>query len=754
MANLVPGVLLKLLQHMNTDVKIAGEHRSSLLQVVSIVPALAGGELFPNQGFYLKVSDSSHATYVSLPDEHDDLILSDKIQLGQFIHVDRVESSSPVPILRGVRPIPGRHPCVGSPEDIVATHSLGFLSDGKVSDNGGAVNNSNGSKPKERAKATSKGANGSASEGERSLGNRPSVSISRDESSDCKKPSALLRAKSAKSGLLLDVRKESLGKVKTSSGSKSIPSSPTSCYSLPNSFAKFANGIKQQQQVKPKVLLEKGSPRMGLSEKGRSLLKAETPNAAGKKHPMMKNFVQGIEFGAKALRKSWEGNLDIRSSDSSKLKLTKRSSTPDARSLTAPRKSTSSEKLPSKQERANVFARSSKELNKIQSTKKVETTGILDTKDKASKPKSTSAEKKSTSAENGLPGNLVKVPVNGKRLAAASIQWGSLPSSLSRLGQEVLRHRDAAQVVAIEAMQEASASESLLQCLIMYNDLMSTAKEDDPLPVVEQFLKLHSGLKNVQIITESLSRLISSTSSPENEENRTEEAVKAASEKQKLAASWVQAALVTNLSAFSVYSSKPAKSASSRSKPVIILETPGSNSTGKPRGNVQNRPTIGSKLVAQGMIRKHRENSSSQKATTVTGSESPPLNWVKGNGLNEATDLAEKLTTVSQDWFLGFVERFLDADVVETSSNLNLSDNGQIAGMLSQLKSVNDWLDEIGSKEDGEGLQEVSKETIDRLRKKIYEYLLTHVESAAAALGGGGSVSSPRPKPIETKAKR
>ncbi|CAF2320369.1 unnamed protein product [Brassica napus] len=98
MANLVPDVLLK---HMNTDVKIAGEHMSSLLQVVSIVPALAGGELFPNQGFYLKVSDSSHATYVSLPDEHDDLILSDKLHLGQFIHVDRVESSSPLPILCG-----------------------------------------------------------------------------------------------------------------------------------------------------------------------------------------------------------------------------------------------------------------------------------------------------------------------------------------------------------------------------------------------------------------------------------------------------------------------------------------------------------------------------------------------------------------------------------------------------------------------------------------------------------------------------
>ncbi|KAF2588787.1 hypothetical protein F2Q70_00041968 [Brassica cretica] len=700
MANLVPGVLLKLLQHMNTDVKIAGEHRSSLLQVISIVPALAGGELFSNQGFYLKVSDSSHATYVSLPDEQDDLILSDKLQLGQFIHVDRVESSSPVPILCGVRVVPGRHPCLGTPEDIVATQ---FLS-------------GNGLKPKERVKVTAKGG---------------VVAPNGTESCESKKPSSLSRAKSGLS-LSLDVRKEPLRKLKTS---KSIPSSPTSCYSLPTSFAKFANGIKQQQTVKP--------------EKGRFLLKVESPSV-GKKLPLIKNFVQGIEFGAKALRKSWEANLDIRASDSSGLKkLTKRDSTPDARSLTAPRKSTSSEKLPSKQERANVFAKSSKEQSKTQSTKKVESTGVVDTKDKTSKPKSTSTtvDKRST-AENGLPGSLVKVPVNSKRLAYASTQWSSLPSSLSRLGQEVLRHRDAAQVVAIEAMQEASASESLLQCLIMYNELMSTAKEDDPLPVVEQFLKLHSSLKNVQIVTESLSRLVSSTSSVEDEANRSEEAVKAALEKQKLAASWVQAALVTNLSAFSVYSTKPA---ASKSKPVIILESQGNNTTSKPRGNVQNRPTVVSKLVAQGMIRK-----SSQKATTVAaGSETPPPKWVKGNGLNEATDLAEKLQTVSQDWFLGFVERFLDADVVETSSNL--SDNGQIAGMLSQLKSVNDWLDEIGSKEDGEGLQEVAKETIDGLRKKIYEYLLTHVESAAAALGGGsggGSVSSPRHKTIETKAKR
>ncbi|TKY45794.1 hypothetical protein E2542_SST30183 [Spatholobus suberectus] len=85
MANLVLEVLLKLLQHMNTDVKVGGEHRSSLLQIVNIVLALVGGELF------------------------------------------QIKGASLVPILCGVRPVPGRHPCVGTLEDIVATHFLAFL---------------------------------------------------------------------------------------------------------------------------------------------------------------------------------------------------------------------------------------------------------------------------------------------------------------------------------------------------------------------------------------------------------------------------------------------------------------------------------------------------------------------------------------------------------------------------------------------------------------------------------------------------
>ncbi|GFZ04328.1 hypothetical protein Acr_16g0009520 [Actinidia rufa] len=80
---------------------VRGEYRSVLLQVISIVPALTGSELWPNHGFFIKVSDSSHSTYVSLSKEDNELILNNKVQLGQLFYVDRIESGTSVPILVG-----------------------------------------------------------------------------------------------------------------------------------------------------------------------------------------------------------------------------------------------------------------------------------------------------------------------------------------------------------------------------------------------------------------------------------------------------------------------------------------------------------------------------------------------------------------------------------------------------------------------------------------------------------------------------
>ncbi|KAG4973898.1 hypothetical protein JHK87_030719 [Glycine soja] len=745
MANLVPGVLLKLMQHMNTDVKVAGEHRSSLLQVVSIVPALAGGELFPNQGFYLKVSDSLHATYVSLPDEHDDLILSDKIQLGQFVFVDRLEAASPVPILHGVRPVPGRHPCVGTPEDIVATtHSLGFLSNGKASKKSAC----SGPLDLERSKSPRKVlSNHHVGEKEK----KEKVRLNNEDQLDKK---AMLFAKSksqttkAAAANVVDVKKEPLARLK-SLNSRTIPSSPTSCYSLPTSFEKFANGVKQQANIKG---VDRLTAKVGVVEIGKGVRGASPTGKRISVGNPIRNLVQGIELGAKALRKSWEGNMEIKKKDTSKLRAAKCDPKPEVRSST-PRRSTSSEKFPSKEEsKMQPQTKSFKEDHKNQSSiKRVIANGTMEEQEKPSKQRVSVGKRSSEASNNGFPENLVKVSPSSRKVTDASVQWASLPSSIAKLGRvnpEVMKQRDAAQMAATEAIQEAAAAESLLQCLSVYAELSNSAKEQNPQPAVEQFLTLHASLNSARMIADSLSKSIPDDSSPDNERSITEEELKLKSDRQKCANSWVQAALSTNLSPFSVYNRKPLSSklpvsTNSQnqknilgSKPMLVIENSSEDSSkshGKPRQTANSKtPRKTGDMLANG----HKQL------------VQPPPEWVRGNGLDEVVDLADLLQLRSRDWFLVFVERFLDTD-----GDTSLSNNGEIAGMLTQLKNVNDWLDEIGSsKNEGEPCQ-IPAETIDRLRKKIYEYLLTHVESAAAALTGG-SQSSPKIQTTETKAKK
>ncbi|KAL3829206.1 hypothetical protein ACJIZ3_018008 [Penstemon smallii] len=724
MATLVPGVLLKLLQHMNTDVKIAGEHRSSLLQVVSIVPALSGGELFSNQGFYLKVSDSSHATYVSLPDEHNDLISSDKIQLGQFVHVERLESASPVPILRGVRPIPGRHPCVGTPEDIVATHSLGFLNNN--------VNSNPGSKSVEKNRIAVKDVKSRSNGG------------SKEDKLDKKAP-GLTRSKSqlSKLSLNLDLKKESGGKLK-SSGSRSIPSSPTSCYSLPTSFEKFSNGAMKQGKIKGLERLEKATAKVGIKEKGSSVCGASSTPKKMASGNLMKNIVRGLELGPKALRKSWEGNMDVKGGrESPRLKVIKTELKPEGRSTSVPRKSTN-ERLPSKEENKIISTTEDSKVNLP--VKKVSANGHMADSVKSA-PRTSSVGKKISGefANNGLPGNLVKVSYNNRRLTEACVSWASLPSSLSKLGKEVLKHRDAAQSAALEAMQEASVAESLLRCLSTYSELSSSAKEDDPQPAVEQFLSLHANLTKSRLIADSLSKTSPSDFLADHQENQSEEALKITSDIRKQASSWVNAALSTNLSSFTLYNkpgtSIPISTSTPSTSPILVLENSTKNTTTK----VPPKPRQASNTKNTSVGTQRRVNDGPNVKT------SPPVEWAKGENLDNALELSEILRLQSQDWFLGFVEKFLDADVDSSA----LSDNGQIAGMLSQLKSVNDWLDEIvsSSSNNEEEMVHISTDTIDRIRKKIYEYLLTHVESAAAALGGGAVGAQPSPT-TEPKARR
>ncbi|OAY71770.1 hypothetical protein ACMD2_00741 [Ananas comosus] len=679
MAVLVPGVLLKLLQHMNkSDAEISSDHRASLLQVIGIVPALAGGDLYPNHGFYLKVSDSSHATYVSLPDEDDDLILSDKIQLGQFIYVDCLEAASPVPVLKGVRPILGRHPCIGSPEDLPTTMSeIRNLEKLRVA-NGSKDTDLSSENEKDKPKRLNLNPKDDGLENKRAALNKSSSSVSKQS-----------EARSA---------------------AKSIPLSLTSCYSSPASFDKSLSGVKNQAKT--------AASGLGLLERAACVLKV---TAAGRK-PSVGNSIGNLAIGAaagpKALRKSWEGKVEPRWRDNSNPRAAKSETKPEARSTSVPRRKPSADEKPLAKEDNKVHAPAKKGNGAPTTT--------LDDSEKSSKQRNPSL-KKAIETPNSLSlNNLVKVVPRNRKLTENSASWGSLPSSLAKLGKEVLKHRDAAETAAVEAIQEASAAETLLRCLSVYAELRSSAREDAPQPAVEQFLSLHATLARASLVAESLSKAAPGSLYPAAQED----ALRVSSDQRRLAASWVHAALSTDLSAFTLYGPKPPAPATSAAAPAAVAAV-AIDSAARGSGGAGWKISAASRNRPSAAIAKQREAAP----------------WVRWEGTEEGVELGRALREETTGWFVGFVERFLDADAAAAVA----WDRDRVAGMLSQLKKVNDWLGGVGrsvgeaameedeEEEEGGDGGGVPAETVERLRKKIYEYLLTHVESAAVALGGGGA---------------
>ncbi|KAG5060765.1 hypothetical protein JHK87_001794 [Glycine soja] len=115
-----------------------------------------------------------------------------------------------------------------------------------------------------------------------------------------------------------------------------------------------------------------------------------------------------------------------------------------------------SQHIYSEESRIQAPTKPSKEKHKIQTpTKKANANGTMEEPEKSSKLR-TSIRKKSAEVSNsGLPRNLVKVTLSNRKVTDASVPWASLPSSISMIGR----------IAATEAMQEAAAAKSLLQCL-------------------------------------------------------------------------------------------------------------------------------------------------------------------------------------------------------------------------------------------------------------------------------------------------
>lgn len=118
---------------------------------------------------------------------------------------------------------------------------------------------------------------------------------------------------------------------------------------------------------------------------------------------------------------------------------------------------------------------------------------------------------------------------------------------------------------------------------------------------------------------------------------------------------------------------------------------------------------------------------------TIDLSAAEKLEWAKGDGVKEIKELKETLLNETQTWFLKFLEGALNSGFrPHEKKGKGNAGNNQIAATLSQLKRVNEWLDQFRGNLNSDSNALI--ETVDRLKQKVYACLLVHIDSAASAL--------------------
>ncbi|KAL6856208.1 hypothetical protein ACP4OV_019010 [Aristida adscensionis] len=308
---------------------------------------------------------------------------------------------------------------------------------------------------------------------------------------------------------------------------------------------------------------------------------------------------------------------------------------------------------------------------------------------------------------------------SGIKWCESNVLWSSLSSSLVRHGKEAVKQRDMALQAVLDGLVEASTTEKLIKCLSKYSEIQSD-KEDDPKELIDRFLKFWQDLDRAIFIAQSQTRLrqakpCCSNSTPSASAKA---ATKAALDRKQSAISWIRAAVEADLSPFSIHASRTtpesAKASGTESKPVSPLFC------SKPKcSNCNSRPS-----------KKNADASS------------------EGGNLSAAMDLAIALRSDCNRWFLKYIDKFLDD--IESETDYATCDS-QVAGLLQQLKKVDDWLNRVvrqdrtfpidRSSRDSTLWEEEEGDACERIRRKIYGVLLRHVQYAAMALESMNSVT-------------
>ncbi|PPD71082.1 hypothetical protein GOBAR_DD32039 [Gossypium barbadense] len=277
-------------------------------------------------------------------------------------------------------------------------------------------------------------------------------------------------------------------------------------------------------------------------------------------------------------------------------------------------------------------------------------------------------------------------------------------SSKNKTWAETEMHRDVSLLAAVDALQEAAAIERLLKCLNKFSELR-LAKEDDQQPSINKFFKLQDYLTQCRGIVQSLTHTSSQrmADSDLNSPGYTKEALKLAVDRWRNATSWVKAAVASDLIPLSPEGKNEAKATK---KPSQITMLRGSYSTTKQRNNGE-----------------FHSGFAAEKKNIPE--------WEKGSTLNIARNLADSLQDECKTWFLGYIENYLDGFDNERLSKVP---HGQVAESMCRIKRLNDLLDMMEASNGKSTPESPEFVAYGRVRNKIYEILLKHVERTAMVL--------------------
>ncbi|KAG8089228.1 hypothetical protein GUJ93_ZPchr0011g28287 [Zizania palustris] len=699
MATVTPGMLLKLLQAMHTDDRVAGDHRSPVLQVTAVVPALTASttdSLWPSNGFLLQLSDGVHSTYVQISSDDADALLSARPQVvGHLVHLDRLRFARPVPRAVGIRPVPSSRAVafVGNPEPLVARPaacSRGYvIQPASHSDAAPPLMPSNSvnaaqSDATDAVRRTviapsnvTEAAPPSASSSGKRRFSSPAPSKQRDPSPSLKGASASRPSSPSTKGAS---RASSPAVRRTSRASSPAPSKcvvPSlvaakeenrrawkepaivvpSRYRQPSPVGGRRGGASPAPGGR-RGSLSPGSRR--LSGEGSSKKKVGVLVAGISK---MTDFTNGSAI--KPGRKSWDDSsmaLSVAAAGS----VMKSKAKGDTETVLKTQEAISRRLGDATTEQSSNDGSSVDE--KLKPQKKMESTAV---KTKTAVP---------------------KIVLHDPKWTDGSITLNAVSDKLSKMGKEATERRDAAAIAAADALQEALITESFIRNLSKFSELCSASKASNPLPTVDIFLVVYEDTLKWKTIAESIVNNGAQTAIWENSTTQ-----------------WVEAALSTDLEVLKLMNRAP--ESFSQKKGVDKAKAA---SVEPPRTSLSKRQSHGPSAKAQ---------------SKVSPSSASICTWSKAHGMNETVELATSLWREMHMWFLKFVDEAMDVGF-DLFEDQNVASRGKqsshITMVLSQFKKISDWLDGVGKIAE----EATTKDKIEQLKRKIYGFVISHMGSA------------------------